>query len=843
MVSEPTLVESSLFPRLVVKTGGRVIEEVELRGDLKIGRAEDNDLQLTDPKASRHHAHLEQEGSVFVLTDLDSANGTRVNGLLVTEPHPLEHGDRIDIGDTELTYQEPGRALQDTIPGMEGVPTIEAPMATEVGRAVPPQPLPAVSEPRAGASRGLMVGLILVAAVVILAIAALTIYLLAPDVYEQIGLISPPTPTATVMTPASPTPAGPVDTPAATPVATIVTATPEISGIDPQEMDDLLAQAEALNRRSKFEDSVAIYENLTSRAPDDARPEIGWAWALLLDDQAEEALPHAQRAVELDPTSSAAAAVLSQTHADLGDEDEALTWGEKAVELEPGDAQARAALAEAHMINGQTQQAVDEADLALVQDINNADAHRIRGWLYHVLDNDMGRAASEFQIAAGLQPELWLRRHDLGVLLLEAEDYVTAIMAFQDALSLRPKAVTYSAIGEAYYQLGQYDQARASLQQALSLGIEDAGTYALLAATHAQLNRCEEAEVYYEQALELEPSHPLALEAKAICESEAPEPTASSTPTTSSVAPSATPTSTSAETAAPTRTPVPPATLSGKIAFPVWNPDNAKYDTYITNADGSGRRPVVDQMHQPALSPDGVWLALNGTRANSEHLILMKSDGTNMREITDFVEDGQPIWSPDGKKLAFASNRHGDKQFRIYIIDDVPFAGGTAGDRTLNLGPDDVRGQMPAWTADDRIVFQGCSRDSPRNECNGTGLYIMSAIPGLQEPKQLTEHSEDTAPAVYGSQIAFMSNHDGNWEIYIMGIDGTGVRRLTDNTANDGLPTWSPDGRTLAFVSNQGGPWAVWAMSPNGSNRRKLFDIGGEGLHSDWQQERISWSK
>ncbi len=848
MVSEPTLVESSLFPRLVVKTGGRVVEEVELRSDLKIGRAEDNDLQLTDPKASRHHARLEQEGAIFVLTDLGSANGTRVNGLLVTEPHPLEHGDRIDIGDTELTYQEPGRALQDTMPELEGVPTIGAPMATEVARPVPPLPVPAAEEPMGGASRGLMVGLILVAAVVILAIAALTVYLLAPGVYEQIGLISPPTPTPAVVAAASPTPPSPADTPAATPAATVVTATPDGSGIDPQEMDDLLVQAEALNRRSKFEESVAIYENLTSRAPDDARPEIGWAWALVLDEQAAEALPHAQRAVELDPTSSAAAAVLSRTYAELDDKAEALAWGEKAVELEPGDAQARAALAEAHMLNGQTQQAVDEADLALVQDINSADAHRIRGWLYHTVENDMGRAASEFQIAAGLQPELWLRRHDLGLLLLEAEDYVTAIMAFQDALGIRPKAVTYSAIGEAYYQLEQYDQARASLQQALSLGIEDAGTYALLAASYAQLNRCEEAETYYQQALELEPSHPLALEARELCESAGPAPTVAPTSSASSVTPTvpstSTPsTSTPAATAAPTRAPARPATLSGKIAFPVWNANDAKYDTYITSADGSGRRLVAEQMHQPALSQDGTWLALNGARTNSEHLVLMKSDGKEPREITDFLEDGQPAWSPDGKKLAFASNRHGDKQFRVYIIDDVPFAGGTAGDRTLNFGPDDVRGQMPAWTADNRIVYRGCSLESPRNECSGTGLYIVSAVPGPQEPKQLTEDPEDTAPAVYGNRIAFMSNRDGTWEIYVMGIDGTGVRRLTNNAANDGLPTWSPDGRTIAFVSDQGGAWSVWAMSPDGSSQRKLFAIGGEGLRFDWQHERISWSK
>jgi len=67
----------------------------------------------------------------------------------------------------------------------------------------------------------------------------------------------------------------------------------------------------------------------------------------------------------------------------------------------------------------------------------------------------MGRAAGELQTAAGLQPELWLRRHELGTLLLRAEDYTTAIMAFQDALKIRPKAVTYTSIGEAYYRLGQ----------------------------------------------------------------------------------------------------------------------------------------------------------------------------------------------------------------------------------------------------------------------------------------------------------------------------------------------------------------------------------------------------
>lgn len=839
MTDDITLIEASLFPRLVVTVGGRIIREVELRTELSIGRAEDSDLQLMDPKASRHHARVHREGATFVVTDLGSANGTRVEGVRLTAPHTLQHGERITIGDTELLYQEPGQPVEDTITAA-GIPAAVRAVAGTQAPPVAPSPPPRAAKavPRfRGMNRGLAIGLVVAGAVVLLmAVAALAIYLLAPDVYERIGLISPASPTPAVI--ASPSPPVVVETPGETPPATGELPTSTTSPVDPQEINDLLLQADALTRRSKFDDALLIYEDLAGRAPDDARPQVGWAWALILDDRAGEALAHALRARDLDPASADAATVLSRAYIETGDRSNALTLAEEAVQLDANNAGAHAALAGAYMHNGRTGEAVDEADLALVQDINSAEAHRIRGWLYFVADNDLGRAASELQIAAGLQPELWLRRHELGQLLLEAEDFVTAIMAFQDALAIRPKARTYTAIGEAYYHLGQYDQAKASLQQALSAGADDADTNGLLAAALAQLGRCDDAETYIDKALDIDPDHPYALEAQDLCEEEG-EPSPPSPTTGSST--EATPGSVSEATPRPTRPPSPPASLSGRIAFPVWNTQSNKYDVYVANVDGSGRRMVAEQMRQPAFNAGGDWLAVNGDRPNYEHLCLVRPDGSSLQEITAFLEDGQPDWSHTGERLVFASTRHGDKQFRIYIIDGVPFGGGKTEGRTLNYGPDDVRGQMPAWLPDDRIVYRGCHLASPRTECNGLGLFIMSSQPGPHTPKELTDHPGDTAPAASGDQVAFMSNRDGNWEIYVVNVDGSGLKRLTSNAANDGLPTWSPDGKTLAFVSNQGGAWAVWAMSPDGSNQRKLFPIGGAGLTSDWEHERISW--
>jgi LysM repeat protein len=311
--------------------------------------------------------------------------------------------------------------------------------------------------------------------------------------------------------------------------------------------------------------------------------------------------------------------------------------------------------------------------------------------------------------------------------------------------------------------------------------------------------------------------------------------TATATPTPTGSGPTPTPAPT--KTPKPTATPTPrPASLSGKIAFAIWNTFENEYDLYISNIDGSGRNRLGEGFRQPQLRQDGAMLVANGEGApNFEHLVRMNASGGELVEISRFTEDSYPSWSPNGDIVAFSSTAYGDDQSRLGIVHDIY---GKQQD-WIRVGTTEVRGENPFWMADGQIVYHGCDFLVDHAVC---GLFVVPSAGGSY--RRLTTHSSDTAPSGYGSKVVFMSARDGNWEVYAVNLDGTGLKRLTSNSANDGLPTWSPDGRSIAFVSNRSGAWAIWVMDASGDNQRKLFDLGGGygGGTNDWVTERISWS-
>jgi TolB protein len=308
------------------------------------------------------------------------------------------------------------------------------------------------------------------------------------------------------------------------------------------------------------------------------------------------------------------------------------------------------------------------------------------------------------------------------------------------------------------------------------------------------------------------------------------------TPTPTRSGPTSTPRPTNTPKPTATRTSQ-PATLEGKIAFTVWNTFERKYDLYVSLIDGTGRNKLGQGFRQPQFRQDGNFLAVNGDGApNLEHLVTMNASGGEKREVSSHSEDSFPTWRSDGAIVAFSSSSWGDGRTRIGIVHDmfgkqqdwVPF------------GTRQVEGDYPFWLANGMIVYHGCQFWGDGGSC---GLYWVGAG-GESSPRRLTEHESDTAPAVSGTRVAFMSARDGNWEVHSVNMDGSGQKRLTNNPAQDGLPTWSPDGKSIAFVSRRSGVWAIWVMNANGSNQRKLFDLdGGYGSGSyDWTAERISWA-
>ncbi|MBA2734320.1 MAG: PD40 domain-containing protein, partial [Acidobacteria bacterium] len=86
--------------------------------------------------------------------------------------------------------------------------------------------------------------------------------------------------------------------------------------------------------------------------------------------------------------------------------------------------------------------------------------------------------------------------------------------------------------------------------------------------------------------------------------------------------------------------------------------------------------------------------------------------------------------------------------------------------------------------------------------------------------------------------IVFVSNRDGNTEIYRMNPDGSGTRRLTyKDPAVDGDPRLSPDGRRIAFTTNRDGNAEIYVMNADGSSPTRLTNNPGEDSHPYWSPD------
>ena len=212
----------------------------------------------------------------------------------------------------------------------------------------------------------------------------------------------------------------------------------------------------------------------------------------------------------------------------------------------------------------------------------------------------------------------------------------------------------------------------------------------------------------------------------------------------------------------------------------------------------------------------------------------MYIDGTGVTRLTnDAAEDARPAWSPDGARIAFESDRDG--QYDIYVMN-------ADGSGLTRLTDDPANDVYPAWSPDGMRIAFASGRDEPdpyncQPACNFE-IYVMNAD-GSGVKRLTVNPAEDFSPAWSpdGARLAFDSNRDGNYEIYVMNANGSGVTNLSSHGEWDVAPAWSPDGKRIAFSSDRDGNWEIYDMSAGGSGVTRLTVNPAEDDRPSWSPE------
>ena len=288
------------------------------------------------------------------------------------------------------------------------------------------------------------------------------------------------------------------------------------------------------------------------------------------------------------------------------------------------------------------------------------------------------------------------------------------------------------------------------------------------------------------------------------------------------------------------------------------------YEIYVMEVDGNNQRRLTNHPNfdiGPSWSPDGKRIAFMSDR--DEHVIdndpgglpnyeiyVMDADGGNQRNLTNNPnDDSVPSWSPDGKRIVFVSDRDGNregnrKNHEIYVMD-------ADGNNQQRLTDNDFYDAGPSWSPDGKWIVFWSKRDGHFIGEGGLSseIYVMDA--DGKNTRRLTNNRKSDFPSSWspdGKWIAFTSDRKGddvNFEIYVMDANGENTRRLTNNRVYDSSPSWSPDGERIVFVSNPDGKhenYEIYVMDNDGGNQQKLTNNPHRDSAPEWLNSPFSVS-
>ena len=278
--------------------------------------------------------------------------------------------------------------------------------------------------------------------------------------------------------------------------------------------------------------------------------------------------------------------------------------------------------------------------------------------------------------------------------------------------------------------------------------------------------------------------------------------------------------------------------MDGDLAF-VSDRDGS-WDIFVVDPDGNLRNVTAqgegdDYLFNFTFSSEMIYFYTN--RSDEFTPARVKPEGGEVQVMNWFeagaktLADGHldvdPNWAPDAQRIAWVKTRGLTNDICLASVADV--------NDFDCLTEKSGANNMLAWSPDgSRIVFVS-DRTSKHS------VFVVDVESG--EQTQLS-HDEgwDFQPvwSLDGAQILYLSNREddslvkGEFDMYVVAPDGTGEVQSFDGGTFKGDPTYSPSGTQVAYMSNEDGAWHIYVMDADGSNIRRITEGESNNLYPVW---------
>lgn len=245
---------------------------------------------------------------------------------------------------------------------------------------------------------------------------------------------------------------------------------------------------------------------------------------------------------------------------------------------------------------------------------------------------------------------------------------------------------------------------------------------------------------------------------------------------------------------------------------------------------------MAEMESDAAFSPDGNQVAFVVSSGEEAHprnggnlgIYTMLVGGEKPIRLTANARDCCPVWSPDGRSVAFVRNEQ-----KGYTILVVPALGGTPKQIYTNSRefPEHI-GFPPkfSWTPDgSQLAISSVAPSFGRPAISLLSLRDLSLHAITSPPPNFSDWTPSFSPD--GKEIAFIRSSGPGIvdDVYVVAAAGGEARRLTfDNRMIDSAPAWSPDGEDIIFVSGRAGVSTLWRVSASGGTPRRVEGVGND---------------